>query len=113
MPAGTSKESTKNTKKPARPSVYPAVGFVAFNWRTSAIGNEVYGVRKKKIRLTQRGQDLLNRAQLIGNRRGFVVALICPVDGCVVKTHRSGDLPDGVLAECPNCKKQWIEDASS
>lgn len=112
MPVGTSKVSTKSTKTQSRPKVYPVAGFVTFNWRQSAIANEVKSHDKKKVLLSRRDRDKLNLAQLIGNRRGFVVALVCPLDGTVVQTARGSDLPDGVLAKCPleTCGKEWVLD---
>lgn len=112
MPAGTSKASTKSTKTPTRPKVYPVAGFVNFNWRRSAIGNEVAYFNEKTVPLSRRDINKVNLAQLIGNRRGFVVALVCPQDGTVVQTHRSHDLDDGVLAKCPmpECGKEWVLD---
>lgn len=111
MPAGISKASTKNIKTPGRSKVYPVAGFVTFNWQKSALGSEVKHYPSKKIPLTQRDMDKLNLAQLIGNRRGFIVALVCPRDGTVVETYRGNDLPDGVLAKCPHpdCDKEWID----
>jgi hypothetical protein len=114
MPAGTSKVSTRSTRKQLRPKVYPVAGFVTFNWQRSAIdGRTIRDAEKKKIRLSQRDKEKLNLAQLIGNRRGFVVALVCPSDGSIVETHTGHDLPDGVLARCPmiGCGKTWLQDA--
>ena len=112
MPAGTSKVSTKSTKTNTRAKVYPVAGFVTFNWRGNAIGNEVRQYEAETVRLTRRDRDKLNLAQLIGNRRGFIVAMVCPRDGTVVQTARAGDLPDGVLAKCPlvTCGKEWVLD---
>jgi hypothetical protein len=112
MPVGTSKVSTKSTKTSIRPKVYPVAGFVTFNWRVSAIGNAVAHFQASTVRLTRRDVEKLNLAQLIGNRRGFVVALVCPQDGTVVQTSRGSDLPDGVLAKCPlvDCGKEWVLD---
>lgn len=111
MPAGISKASTSNTRKKSLPKVYPVAGYVDFNWRSSAIGSAVKHFQRKKIPLTQTDMDKLNLAQLIGNRRGFIVALVCPRDGTVVETYRGNDLPDGVLAKCPHpdCGKEWID----
>ena len=115
MRVGTSKGSTKSTRTPSRPKVYPDAGFVTFNWRPSAIGNVVKHFKEKTVHLTSYDRDKLNLAQLIGNRRGFIVALVCPRDGNVVQTSRAHDLPDGVLAKCPlpDCGKEWVLDASS
>jgi hypothetical protein len=114
MPAGTSKASTSNTRKKSRPKVYPVAGYVDFNWRRSSLGSEVKHYQSQSIPLNQRDLEKLNLAQLIGNRRGFIVALVCPRDGTVVQTYRGSDLPDGVLAKCPmkDCGKEWV-DASS
>jgi hypothetical protein len=75
------------------------------------MGSEVKGHLSKRIALTQNDMDKLNLAQLIGNRRGFIVALVCPLDGTVVETYRGNDLPDGLLARCPHpgCGKEWID----
>jgi|SRR5580765_5651022 len=112
MPVGTSKVSTKSTKPKSRLKVYPVAGYVNFNWRRSSLGSAVGHFHEKSIPLTQRDQDKLVMAQLIANRRGFVVALVCPHDGSVVETYRGNDLPDGVLARCPmmGCGKEWIQD---
>lgn len=112
MPAGISKASTRNTKTRIRPKVYPVAGFVNFNWQRSALGNAVAHFQKKRIHLSSRDRDKINLAQMIGNRRGFIVALVCPRDGTVVQTHRSHDLRDGVLAKCPmpECGKEWVLD---
>jgi len=109
MPAGTSKVSTRSTRKRPRSKVYPVAGFVTFNWQRSAIGNEIHGVSQDKIELTARDKDKLELAQLICNRRGFVMALICPKCGSVVQTSRGSDLPDGCAAKCPmpDCTKEW------
>jgi hypothetical protein len=112
MRVGTSKASTRSTRTPSRPKVYPDAGFVTFNWRQSAIANEISRYKKKTIRLTSYDREMINRAQKIGNRRGFIVALVCPRDGNVVQTSRAHDLPDGVLAKCPmpDCGKEWVLD---
>jgi hypothetical protein len=111
MPVGTSKASTRNTKRPNRSKVYPVAGFVKFNWQQSAIGTAIAHFQSKRITLSQRDKDRLNLAQKIGNRRGFVVALVCPHDGSVVETFRGNDLPDGVAAKCPmvDCGKEWVD----
>jgi hypothetical protein len=90
--------------------VYPVAGYVDFNWRRSSLGSAVGHFQEKSIPLTQADQEKLVTAQLIANRRGFVVALVCPHDGSVVETFRGSDLPDGVLARCPmqDCGKEWI-----
>lgn len=112
MPAGTSKGSTKSTRKPSRSKVYPVAGYVNFNWRVSAMGSEVKHLQKQKIPLSLRDREKLNLMQLMGNRRGFIVALVCPRDGSVVETYRGNDLPDGVLARCPykDCGKEWVNE---
>ena len=111
MLAGTSKVSTKSTRKKSRSKVYPVAGFVTYNWQRSALGSVVYGVEKDKIYLTAEDKQKLNTAQLIGNRRGFVVALACPRCGSVVQTFRGNDLPDGYAAKCSSvdCKKVWLD----
>ena len=112
MPAGTSKGSTRSTRTKIRPKVYPVAGFVTFNWQRSALpnSNAVSRSNEDRIYLTQTDTERLNKAQLIGNRRGFVVALVCPRCGSVVQTYRGNDLPDGVLAKCPmqDCAKEWL-----
>jgi hypothetical protein len=111
MLAGTLKASTKSTRTRKRSKVFPVAGYVNFNWRSSALGNEVFQYQSKTISLSSRDRDKLNLMQLMGNRRGFIVALVCPRDGTVVETWRGSDLPDGVLARCPmpDCGKEWLD----
>ena len=112
MPAGTSKGSTSSTRKRGRSKVYPVAGFVTFNWQRSALGNAIFGVKRDTLYLTPEDKAKLNSAQLIGNRRGFVVAMVCPRCGSVVQTFRGNDLPDGYAAKCPSvdCPKVWLDD---
>lgn len=94
-----------------RPAVYPVSGWVALNLRQSTRGLHIKGVEKDEITLSQQDKERINQAQLMGNRRGFVMALICPRCGGVVQTYRGSDLPDGVLAQCvsPGCPKVWLD----
>ena len=94
-----------------RPAVYPISGWAALNLQLSTRGLHIRGVKKDKIVLTQQDKDYLNQAQLMGNRRGFVVALVCPRCGSIVQTHRGNDLPDGIVAKCSSvdCPKVWLD----
>ena len=86
-------------------------GYVTSNRRLKNDGTDTYGIRspfKKRLRLSEARVSRLNDLQRSANAAGFLVALACPVDGEVVKTRRTGDLDDGVLAECGKCGKLWL-----
>ena len=90
--------------------VVPSAGFVNFVTRVKPEKMDSYGIRrasKKRVRLTEQTISELNQLQHLGNRAGFVVALVCPKDGEVVKTRRTGELDDGEAAVCPRCGKTW------
>jgi predicted RNA-binding Zn-ribbon protein involved in translation (DUF1610 family) len=94
-----------------RRSVIPSAGYVNFvRAPKSLVGREKYAVNlKKRIYVSQKRLRLLNGYQQLANKLGFVVALVCPNEGEIVKTRRMADLDDAVLAECPRCGKQWLE----
>ena len=115
MPAGISMKSTAITRKREAPKVYPVAGFVSYNWPLAAIEKGGYQIRdrnKKTVKMTRADKDKINLAQRIGNRRGFIVVLACPMCGTVVQTYRHADLQDDVLAKCPipDCAKTWVLD---
>lgn len=95
-----------------RPALYPIGGWTQLNLQLSTRSLHVKGVKKDELVLTQQDKERLNQAQLMGNRRGFVVALVCPRCGGVVQTNRGNDLPDGILAKCstPDCPKVWLNE---
>lgn len=101
-------------KKKKRPAAYPTSGFVGFNYVNSSLGNVVHGFKEDTMYLSRYDIEKLDAAQLMVNRRGFMMAVVCPRDGSVVLTHRGNDLPDGMYAKCsmPDCPKVWL-DASS
>lgn len=82
------------------------------NLQPSTRGLHIKGVKEDEIVLSRQDKDRLNQAQLMGNRRGFVVALACPRCGSIVQTHRGNDLPDGIAAKCPmkDCPKVWLDE---
>lgn len=101
--------ATKSVLKKA--AVYPVGGWAQLNLQQSTRGIHIKGVNEDEIVLTQQDKDRLNQAQMMGSRRGFVVALVCPRCGSIVQTSRGNDLPDGVMAKCskPECPKVWID----
>lgn len=92
--------------------VYPHAGFANLTKRRRLPEDgHVYKLNlKEKIVLTPLRQEKLLGFQRLANKCGFAVALLCPLDGEVVSTKRTGDLNEGVAAECPKCGKQWLEE---
>ena len=91
--------------------IIPTSGWVDRNRQLKNDGTDTYGIRspfKRRLRLSEARVSRLNNLQRSANAAGFLVALACPVDGEVVKTRRTGDLDDGVLAECGKCGKLWL-----
>jgi hypothetical protein len=92
--------------------VYPNAGFANLTKRRRLREDgHVYKLNlRETIVLSQLRQEKLLGYQRFANKCGFVVALLCPLDGEVIKTKRTGDLEEGVAAECPKCGKRWLGD---